>query len=251
MERWLAALVVSASLSLTPAPAFAQDPIRPSPQQQGPANAPSAPGTGGVTGNLGPAEPRFQVRLKHFTVFDETGWDLLGSDEAIIVVITQRYAMSTEEFGSLDSNGEVETFAQDANCVIPATDSPPADEKWACDPAGAAAPITFRLQAFEQDGGFCAPNLAFSDLAASSEDVCGPDDSGGNIIGDKTVTLDLPALMAKLPNVGATFEDTAELKGGCYAPVCGEDEDAPHYQVTYTVTRVADAAGSGGLVVEH
>lgn len=251
------AVCAAFALFLTSASALAQDTTQ-QPPQQSQTQAPSAPGTGGVTGNLGPAGPRFQVHLKNFEVFDETSWDFWWSDEAVFFVIAANYKLNTREFGSLDSDGTVHSFDQNASCAFPATDSGLPDGRWSCEPAGAAAPISFLLQAYEQDFsiGFCAPNEAQSDVYPPGWAECGEDLGKHQIIGEAYVTLDLSALMSRLPNVGDSFDRNVFLEGGCFrqgaGSLCKADDIEPRYNVNYTVTRVTDSTGnSGGVVVDQ
>jgi hypothetical protein len=238
--------------------ALAQEATQQSPQQDK-TQAPSAPGTGGVTAPLGPPGPRFQVNLTDFEVFDETGWDFWASDEAVFIVKTPTYRVFTREFGSLDSDGTVHSFDQNARCAFPVVDSGLPDGRWSCDPNGAAAPISFLLQAWEQDFmwfDFCKEQDVGTDARTPSMELCADDILHHWIIGEAQVTLDLPTLVSQLPQPGQSFTRNAVLQGGCFAvdnpAACGPDEIEPRYNVTYTVTRIADSAGSGGgLVVEQ
>jgi len=213
---------------------------------------------GNVTGNLGDSGPRFQVRLTSFQVFDETGLDFLGSDEAVFVVKGESYKVGTAEYGSLDSNGSVHPFRGFESCAFPPVDSGEADGRWTCDPTGSSAPVDFTLQAWEQDEdvfGFCARNLAFSDVLPPGGGICGADPAKNQLIGEYRVQIDLPTLIQKLPRVGDSFDGNAILEGACnrYGGVqpCTIDDIEPRYNVTYTVTRVPDvASNNGGVLVQ-
>ena len=254
MARFLAAFIVAL---LAIAPALAQEPTQQSPQQDK-TQAPIAPGADDVTAPLAPAGPRFQVSLTKFEVFDEVGWDFWASDEAVFIVRAPSYTVFTREFGSLDSDGTVHSFDPNANCAAPVVDTGLPDGRWSCDPKGAAAPISFELEAWEQEFmwfDFCKEQDVGTDARAPSMELCADDIEHHWIIGEQRVTLDLPTLMSRLPQVGQSYTGNVVLQGGCFAVdnpgACGPDEIEPRYDVIYTVTRMPDSAGSGGLVVEQ
>ncbi len=96
---------------------------------------------------------------------------------------------------------------------------------------------------------FCVPNLSASDVSLPETELCGDRAGNSSIIGQEIVTLDLPTLMSRLPQVGQSYTANVVLEGGCFRVRCGVDDIEPRYNVDYTVTRVPDSAGSGGGVV--
>lgn len=63
-------------------------------------------------------ERRFTVEFQTFTVLDETGCDLCGSDEVQIIVRTPDYALLSSWYGNVDSP----VFYRFKRCAQPAVD---------------------------------------------------------------------------------------------------------------------------------
>jgi hypothetical protein len=227
-------------------------------------NAPGAgaPGgnvnTGGTVGvNVG-EERRYIVEFREFRVIDESGCDRCGSDEAQFIIRTADYALLSPLYGDLDSfKGIIDVVIPTyrfARCAQPAVDGDSDyDNEWECDQRGKALPLSFTIEAWEDDGpwwpNICAENPASPpDPRASGPDLWPPNkhfcvQDTGSLIGKRKVELKVEDL-AELTAPGQSRSGVVTLEGGCdftAIPVC--DDDAPRYRLFFTVTRVRDATG--------
>jgi hypothetical protein len=83
---------------------------------------------------------------------NETGWDILGSDEIIVRYLADRQSRFTGVYGSVDT-GDTHTFRSQQRCMTRAIDPDGTyNHTWACDPAGTSGPISFGIEFFELDG---------------------------------------------------------------------------------------------------
>ncbi len=94
-------------------------------------------------------QPRFKIEAISVHAIDESGPDWLGSDDIFAVVTTVRSGMRSETLGDFDT-GETKEFTTGSNCMLPLAD-PHHGYSPACDPNGAAGPISFRVELYEQD----------------------------------------------------------------------------------------------------
>lgn len=204
--------------------------------------------TGGNVGvNLG-EERRFTVTFKTFKVHDETGCDLCGSDEVRFIIRTSDYALLSSEY-----EADSQLFYDFDRCAQPAVDGDGGyNHNWQCDPGGKAAPLSFTVAAWEDDGdpiftGFCSENLreADGDFFPPTEPFCV--EGRGELIGKKKVELTLEDL-SELQVGQFTYKDI-RLIDGCDQTAAGtcSGSGAPHYSIRYEIKRLPDA--SGGLPV--
>ena len=115
---------------------------------------------------------------------------------------------------------------------------------------GRAPPFSFTVAAYEDDGdaflsGFCSENLVGVDWR-------GPDilpplqffcvEGRGELIGKKKVELKLEDL-SELRSPGQSFLRSIELYGGCDNTEFECSGGGPHYEISYEVKRLPDAAG--------
>jgi hypothetical protein len=205
--------------------------------------------TGGNVGvNVG-EERRSTVTFKTFTVYDETGCDWCGSDEAQFVIRTADYTLFSLWYGNLDSP----LFYRFDRCAQPAVDGDSdLDHEWECDPKGKAPPFSFTVAAYEDDDvqwpftGFCSDNRPVinqrgPDIFAPNAGICVED--RGELIGKEKVELTLDDL-AELQEPGQFVYKDIELRGGCDGTEGSCDgEGGPHYSIRYEIKRVPDAAG--------
>ena len=200
-------------------------------------------------------ERRFTVEFQTFTVLDETGCDLCGSDEVQIIVRTPDYALLSSWYGNVDSP----VFYRFKRCAQPAVDGDGVyDHEWECDQRGKAPPFSFTVAAYEDDGylpfigiSFCAPNIPVvdgreTDIFPPTSPFCVED--RGELIGKSKVELKLEDL-SELRVPGQSFLRNIDLIGGCDTTqtTCGSG-GGPHYVIRYEVKRLPDAAG--GLPVD-
>jgi hypothetical protein len=208
--------------------------------------------TGGNVGvNVG-EERRFIVEFQSFTVKDETGCDLCGSDEVQFIIRTPDYALLSSEYGNLDSP----LFYRFKRCPQPAVDGDGIyDHEWECDPRGKAPPFSFTVAAYEDDGdlpftGFCSENIPVvngrdTDIFSPTATFCVED--RGELIGKSKVELSLEDL-SELQAPGQSLKRAIDLIGGCDATQATCGGGGPYYVIRYEVKRLPDAAG--GLPVD-
>lgn len=182
------------------------------------------------------AQPRFKVEAISVHAIDESGPDWLGSDEIFAIVTTATSGMRTETLADFDT-GESKAFTPGRNCMAPLAD-PHHGYAPMCDMNGAAGPISFRVELYEQDRepiNFC-PSTSWGWSQCDSDDL----------IDRKTITLLQADLLAAMPNVGDTSTRSAHMGGPCgyvdpAGPVIGcGPATGPEYTFTYRVTRLAD-----------
>ena len=213
--------------------------------------------TGGNVGvNLG-EERRYIVEFQSFKALDETGCDSCGSDEVIITIKTADYALISSEYGSVDSDGLARMFKR---CAQPAVDGDnETDWEWECDQKGKAAPFSFTVAAYEDDGPRIFSNDCWTDqvyrgadgrltdLYPPDQHFCIESEGRAELIGKAKVELKLEDL-DELRAPGQSFLKSFHLIGGCdsTSSPCSSGGE-PNYLVFYEVKRVPDA--SGGLPV--
>lgn len=198
-------------------------------------------------------EPRFVLNAVQFRAVDESGMDWPGSDEVFAVWDTPSDPMAASvEFTNVDA-GETRTFAARESCITPiqATRNlggassgllmAAEGDQWACRIVGRAAPIEFTVWLFEHDEDWWLANC-FSPLTPT------PEECEDDLIGEESINLTHADLLAVLPQVGSTYEETVILGGPCgHLPsgeLCGYSElfpTGPEYTFTYRITRAADA----------
>jgi hypothetical protein len=204
-----------------------------------PAHAPARPNA--VAGVNGAAQdvirtPRFIVEAVSFHALNESGRDIPYASDEVIAIFNdltvdhngEHYWMRTHEFDQVDS-GDTRQFAYNESCIVGVAEAPPTHHlHWLCDPHGAQAPLTFRIELFEADSvlrdlplpGFCVTGFTYG---STSDDVC-----HGNSLFDHTFTYRLSDLLPRLNNACRCFTETAEWHADSHTA----------YQVTFRVSRV-------------
>jgi hypothetical protein len=197
----------------------------------------------GHTGPTCATLPKYKVKAVSFQAVDETGIDLAGSDEPYWIFSgvgidgTQRTSTS-HVYENIDT-GDTAPFGVADGCLY-------------INCAGGAAPngMGFSIQAWEQDGGDQAQNLAttataFTTVGGILTPLGAPAWIGttlttvgtalnviagwlkDDLIGSQTYAYDLLSLASRLPSVGSSFSDVRSFT------------DSGHYKLTVQVTRVA------------
>jgi hypothetical protein len=209
--------------------------------------------TGGNVGvNVG-EERRYIVEFQSFKALDETGCDSCGSDEILIIIRTADYALISSEYGDIDSYGLAYRFKR---CAQPAADGDnETDWEWECDQNGKAAPLSFTISAYEDDGPrafhndcwadqiYRRPDGQFTDLYPPNQHFCIESEGRGEFIGKAKVEFKLEDL-DELRAAGQSFNKSVHLIGGCdssNSPCSSGGE--PDYLFFYKVTRAPDASG--------
>jgi hypothetical protein len=214
--------------------------------------------TGGNVGvNLG-EERRFTVEFSSFIALDETGCDYCGSDEVNFVIRTPDYSLISSQYDEIDAPLFWDTPKRYlfVRCAQPAVDGDnETNWEWECDQKGKAPPFSFTIAAYEDDGPwgddcwtdqlYRGPDGQYTDLYPANYQFCLESEGRAELIGKKKVELSLDDLNSLA--VGAEVARDVELEG-CDATKTGcNSGGAPHYRLTYVITRVPDA--SGGLPV--
>lgn len=182
-------------------------------------------------------QPMFKVEARGFTAVDETGWDWAGSDE-IYAVWRANVIVSTLIQGDVDS-GESFDFHPLQTCIYPVAGDAllidgrygGADSGWICKDEGAASPIQFFVNFYEDDSPWTHFPFCFSgSIVKDCED---------QFVGKYTGNWNTEQLIEILPVVGAVQDFTVQLDP-CEGPaVCGDD-DFSHYEFHFRITRMAD-----------
>ena len=216
-----------------------------------------AEGPAGEVGVNVNGEPRFVVKALNFQAFDETGFDFLGSDEVVFTFGTRRYVIVSNEFGRINSDGEVHPFEPSENCIAPAVDNDGhSDHAWQCSNEGVTGPLSFLIGAYEQDSDPLDFLVCFFTLCQWGGNFAVDQDTGtdlrpadfvsvaaqypNHLIGKEDVQISLATLLAKLPQVGRSFTKNVVLLGACdlskTTSPCKDNE--PLYNVVVEITRV-------------
>lgn len=168
-------------------------------------------------------EARYKVELIKVKALDETGVNLFGSDEILVIADVDgvrdigSYELWIQKgLGDMDS-GETVTIGPENACLLPAVDNVK-DGKWSCAEAGHPAPFTLTFTVIEKDGvgrvvwesltrlegvGFCISSTQNGDISSDCLSGGGADEfnSVGSVRRVYTV-VDLAGLA-----VGQTRED--------------------------------------------
>ena len=187
-------------------------------------------------------QPRFKIEAINFKAIDESGYDWPFADEVFAVFEAGGYVASTDEEGDVDA-GETRDFRLDQNCVLPVLTTHL--NYWACDPHGAAGPLSFTVSLYEADGSPFVRGRRFSGAYPSGTTI--PQiraRDGDDLIGRKTLTFSLADLITSMPAPGATWQNSVTLGKPCHDPgfVChrGPGPTGPEYRFRYRITRLPD-----------
>ncbi len=188
-------------------------------------------------------EPRFVIEAISFKAIDETGVDVLGSDEIIAIWNSPNLpGARSRKFGNVDS-GDTELFHELQSCIAPidATVHRDAFEDpttgWICESEGTVAPLRFDVELIEHDdfrmAGFCRSPA--SGLTAIRP--CEPTDFVGNYTG----FWGEAELLRMMPTQGSAQRFTVRLNN-C-EETCGTSNipgGLPDYDFTFQIRRVED-----------
>jgi len=160
MTRFFTLLAACSLVSLSSAiPAAAQkadkaeavSPPSVGPVTGGPA-AVAPPALFNPSGETGVSRPHYIVETTSFKTLNETGWDILGSDEIVVRYLANNQSMFTGVYGSVDT-GDTHQFRSLQRCISPAIDPDSSyNHSWQCGPQGTSGPISFAIEFFEYDG---------------------------------------------------------------------------------------------------
>jgi hypothetical protein len=209
-----------------------------------PARAPAAEAPASIL-QASTTRPRYIAEAIRMRADDETGVDILGSDEVIGVFESQGHGMVTGIYGDMDT-GDTAQFRTSQRCLWGAIDPDGQfNHTWACDPVGSAGPIAFTVTLYEYDGPvrafltnweFC---LSGGDLGAAGCQVS-PDST---VIGRYRISFSETDLVGAMSAPGDTYtnsfvidgcSDLVSQGGACAGPSWGT------YTFTFQITRTAD-----------
>jgi hypothetical protein len=194
-------------------------------------------------------EPRFKLEALRFKAINETGIDLLGSDDVYVTihVPTHKVATRSKIYHNVDA-GETTHFPLDQSCILPIANlSGPTTlygnkgDTWSCAVGGAPGPFSFTVVFREKDScSYHLPLPCFSHGVAPGAEPP-PIDQTDDLIGRREVVYSMQELMAL--QVGQVLEESIWLSPPC--PVesteCGQPGTAAEYQFTWRITRLPDA----------
>ena len=182
-------------------------------------------------------QPMFIVEALGFTAVDETGIDLLGSDEIYAVWHSNAIA-STLIQHDVDS-GESADFHQLQSCIYPIAGNEliidgrygGAGSGWVCKDEGGPRPIRFSVFLYDDDSPWTHLPYCFSgSFVTDCEDT---------FVGKYNGSWSLEELLEGWPTPGTVKNFTIRLNP-CEGPaVCGDD-DFPDYDFSFRITRMED-----------
>lgn len=189
-------------------------------------------------GNFTPGSlARFKLEAVSFRALDETGIDLLGSDEVYVSihVPAHKLATRTQVFGGVNA-GDTTSIPADQSCILPIAGvrgptsfNGYAGARWNCSSEGAPGPLSFTVVLREKDDcrGFPPVGSCFEHGIAEGDEFA-PISQSDDLIGRHTVNYSMEKLMAL--QVGQSKEENSLVTGGDGV-----------YQFNWRITRVPDA----------
>lgn len=188
-------------------------------------------------------ERRYKIEALRFKARDESGIDLWPlSDEVKVGTFDANGFTVSREIENVDT-GDVHNFDPAKSCIIPI---PPGKvvlgESSVCDPVGAAAPLSFRVELWDNDdGGFLVdfdPGVLPPEQGKHGSPILLHYDAD-DLLGRLQIDLTTQDLDKVLLNVGDIYDETVELHP-CMADLCGTGPLDPDYTFTYRITRLPD-----------
>jgi len=207
------------------------------PQQE----APTTPSTYTV--------PVFIIEAISFTAVDETGIDILGSDEVYASWTTESYTAYSALFGDVDS-GNTRYFHEYQRCMYPMSTTRQLEafegDAWQCRPEGGSGDVDLRVDMYESDSWYGKGCGRSFDGTAAPE--CNKDWIGGH-----SASFTEEELVAMLPTPDESRSVTVRLERRCSdnpsdaqtesapgANLCGADLLEADYDFEYRITRLDD-----------
>jgi hypothetical protein len=177
------------------------------------------------------------------TAKDEQGADWFGYDEVYASFYDAARSFAARTRTRHYDTGQTRSFDSQQRCIVPVAGSPFAVPPgvWACSEQGIAGPFEFEVALFESNKGplfaFCPTDSVSESIVISGE--CAGDDR----IGRRRLSFTAEELVAAMPHVGDTFNESITLGGPCgdFDGICGDGlASGPEYVFTYKVTRLPD-----------
>ena len=225
----------------------------------------SVPGAGVGADPRAPfIQHRYKVEAVRFDALDESSydspwWNPWASDEIVMFFEAPQYRtlLGSRIYEDVDS-GENRSFKANESCILPVdgansqqdtTLSSERKDTWLCAGAGAPAPLGFQVGMWEADGELaqvyarCFSSYGgLGGCAFRSTSYLGPD-YADDLVDRRTLVFTDEQLIAKLPNVNDTVEETIALDRCQHDTICGYGPLAPSgpsYTFTYRITRMRD-----------
>ncbi len=186
-------------------------------------------------------QPRFTIEAIGFTAIDESGYDLMGSDEIVAVWNSHHGVGAVSRYFEDVDSGDYVAFHHLQSCIAPISATTVRDASfyrntgWGCKPEGAAAPLNFEVELAETDFGgytFCPPQRGVRAVVPTCKST--------DFIGDYEQTWTEDELVAMLPSPGNSKHITMRLND-CGCGVVGHGVPSlPDYDFHIRITRVAD-----------
>ncbi len=183
--------------------------------------------------------PMFQVEALGFTAIDESGVDVLGSDEIWAMWSSQGKVAATQVFDDVDT-GESRSFHVYQSCIYPMAIDVGIDGRngdgWTCVDGGAPGPVEFEVEFYEDDVDTPLPPSCFSLYPA---DKFGPE-CADDWLGTARHSMSTADLLAVLPTPGSTKTYRSVAHGCDPDVICANGVFGAVYEIEFRITRMAD-----------
>ena len=190
-------------------------------------------------------ERRYKIEAMRFKARQETGinWlGWLGSDEVVVETTDAKGWTVSNEIDNIDS-GDTHNFDPAKSCIVAVRPGIVIlGESSLCDEAGEPAPLSFRVELWEQDSagfpyGFCLDPFRPAEVHRGPYSASCPNGTPFNdFIGSNQIDYPTQDLEAGLPNVGDEVIESIALEA-CPGSSCA---GYPDYTFTWRVTRLQD-----------
>jgi len=187
-------------------------------------------------------ERRYKIEALRFKARDESGIDWWGSDEVKVGTFDARGSTVSSEIGNIDS-GDTHQFDPAKSCIIAVQPGNVVlGETSVCESVGEPAPLSFRVELWENDDGGLfvdfEPGTLPPEPGRHGSGVTLHSDED-DLLGRAQIDLSALDLESGMPNVGDVYDETVELFP-CLSELCAIGPLTPDYTFTYRITRLPD-----------
>ncbi len=208
----------------------------PAPVERSPMRRPK-PGQSTV-GGTHDIVPMFKVEALGFTALDESGVDLLGSDEIWVVWESQGKWGGTYVFDDVDT-GEHRSIHEHQSCIYPMAIESSIDGRigdgWVCEEAGAPGPVEFEVTFYEDDVDTPLPPFCMMVTLHAPSPQCADD-----WLGTARHSMTTAELVGVLPTPGSSKIYRSVAIGCPPDEICVNGVFGGEYEIEFRVTRMAD-----------
>lgn len=184
-------------------------------------------------------ERRYKIEAIRFKARDESGIDLLGSDEVMVKTEDAKGWTVSNKIGGIDS-GDTHNFDPAKSCIVAVRPGVVIlGESSVCANAGEPAPLSFQVEFWEKDTSLISGFCVVGGVPAAGKHIgpfCANDGKGDDFIGRAQVDYSTQELEAALPKVGDELIESRTLDP-CPGKFCA---GVPFYTFTWRVTRLSE-----------